>query len=41
MYRMCKLTGTSVEIRRIAFDANFDVFGLNLAVEELRGYVGR
>ena len=30
-----------VEIRRIAFDSKFDVFGLNLTVEELRGGIRR
>lgn len=32
---------TYIEVRRIALDADFDVLGLNLAVEELCGDVGR
>lgn len=30
-----------IEIRRVAFDAYFHMFGLNFAIEKLRGDVGR
>ena len=38
---MCMFRGTYIEIRRVAFYANFDMLGLDFAVEELRGDVGR
>ena len=35
------LRGAYVDIRRIAFYSKFDMFGLNLTVEDLRGDIRR